>query len=176
MWEEVRKRVIMKTTSYDLVIVGGGLPGLTAAIYAARGGARVIVLERSSRMGGRAATTNRNGYCFNVGAHALYRRGVAATTLTELGVTFDAAPPSLSGLPADCGGRLHTFASGGVSLLVSELLGLGGKHEFARFFTELPRVDPSALDLTVVTVVPTAARGGRWPRLLHHRMSRSKHH
>ncbi len=36
----------------DVVVVGGGSAGCTAAIVAARGGARVLVIEKSARLGG----------------------------------------------------------------------------------------------------------------------------
>ena len=41
---------------FDVAIVGGGLAGLTASIYLAKAGRKVIVLEKSSRFGGRGMT------------------------------------------------------------------------------------------------------------------------
>ncbi len=38
--------------SWDLIVVGGGTAGLPAAIFAARRGARVLLVEASSRLGG----------------------------------------------------------------------------------------------------------------------------
>jgi len=45
-----------KMTVYDLIIIGGGPCGLTAALYAAREGIDTLVIERSA-LGGQAATT-----------------------------------------------------------------------------------------------------------------------
>ncbi len=45
-----------KCDFYDLIVVGGGATGLTAAIYAARDGFDVLVIERSG-FGGQAAIT-----------------------------------------------------------------------------------------------------------------------
>lgn len=66
----IRRDFIMK--KFDVAIVGGGLAGLTASIYLAKAGRKVIVLEKSSRFGGRGMTINKNGICMNLGAHALY--------------------------------------------------------------------------------------------------------
>lgn len=43
-------------SSYDAVVIGGGHNGLVAAAYLARGGLKVLVLERRSVLGGAAAT------------------------------------------------------------------------------------------------------------------------
>jgi 3-oxosteroid 1-dehydrogenase len=53
---------------YDVICVGGGLGGLAAAIRAHDLGARVLVLERSSMVGGVAAYSG--GFCW-VGANHL---------------------------------------------------------------------------------------------------------
>ena len=47
---------------YDMVIIGGGPAGLTAAIYAARGGLDTLVIEKSSEGGQIAATEKVENY------------------------------------------------------------------------------------------------------------------
>jgi thioredoxin reductase (NADPH) len=57
---ELAKKLGLKTeakkTYYDLIIIGGGPAGLTAAIYAAREGADTLLIERSG-LGGQAGVT-----------------------------------------------------------------------------------------------------------------------
>jgi len=57
------------------VVIGGGVAGLTAAALLGPTGAPVVLLEKASATGGRAATRDRNGFLFNLGPHALYRTG-----------------------------------------------------------------------------------------------------
>lgn len=50
-----------------VVVVGGGIAGLTTAALLARGGAQVTLLERHSRLGGRAGTLSVDGFRFDTG-------------------------------------------------------------------------------------------------------------
>jgi thioredoxin reductase (NADPH) len=51
-------RTVAKRSFYDLIIVGGGPAGLTTAIYAAREGLDILVIEKRTP-GGQAASTQR---------------------------------------------------------------------------------------------------------------------
>lgn len=127
----------------DLVVVGGGLAGLTAAATLARAGRTVTLVEQSGSLGGRAATEKREGFSFNRGAHALYTGGAAAAVLANLGIRPVGRPPSADGAFAVRGERTHTLPVGFVGMLTTGLLSLGGKLEVARLMASLPRLDPA---------------------------------
>jgi 15-cis-phytoene desaturase len=75
---------------HDVVIVGGGLAGLSAAARLAKKGKKVILLERG-QIGGRAVTLNLKGFSFNFGAHAIYGRdtSILQTLQKELNISID---------------------------------------------------------------------------------------
>lgn len=123
------------------IVIGGGLAGLTAAAYLARGGVHVTVFERAQKFGGRAQTGERQGFSFNLGPHALYRRGAAAVALRELDVTYTGKLPALTGAYAIQRGAKQTLPQGLVSLLTTGLLGLPAKLEMVRLLGALGKID-----------------------------------
>ena len=59
--------------SHDVVVVGGGISGLALAWRAAQDGKRVLVLERSGRVGGCLhSERTADGFWFELGAHTTY--------------------------------------------------------------------------------------------------------
>ncbi len=56
---------------YDIIIIGGGLGGLTAGAKLAREGKKVILIEQHNKPGGCATTFNRGNYTFEVGLHEM---------------------------------------------------------------------------------------------------------
>lgn len=53
---------------YDVIVIGGGLGGVSAGALLAKQGRRVLLLEQSERIGGCCSTFERDGYRFDVGA------------------------------------------------------------------------------------------------------------
>lgn len=128
----------------DVVVVGGGLAGLAAATYVARTGRSVVLFEKSRTLGGRAVTQVKDEFHFNLGPHALYRRGHGAQVLRELGVPFSGGTPNASGGYAVDNGVKHTLPGGFVSLLTTGLLRLPGKLETARLLGSIQKIDAQA--------------------------------
>ncbi len=56
---------------YDVVVIGGGVAGLTCAIELHKQGRQVLVLEEKSHVGGRIATENVNGFLLDRGFQVL---------------------------------------------------------------------------------------------------------
>ena len=71
-------------STHDVIVVGGGISGLTFAFESARAGRSVLVLERAEQPGGCLSThRTSNGYWFELGAHTCYNSYVGFTKLIE---------------------------------------------------------------------------------------------
>ncbi len=126
----------------DVVVIGGGIAGLSAAALIGRRGRRVRLFEKAGFVGGRAVTQVKNGFSFNVGPHALYRDAAGIRVLAELGVTPRGAVPRTGGGHAMLGGVGHAFPGGPRELLMTRLLTFRGKLEVARLLGRLSALDP----------------------------------
>lgn len=61
--------------NYDVIVIGAGLSGLTAAGLLAKRGLSVLVLERNIQPGGSCGAFRRNGFTFDLGAAMLFGFG-----------------------------------------------------------------------------------------------------
>jgi len=90
---------------YDLIVVGGGINGLTAAAYMARAGKKVLVIERRWETGGAVMTDEESGCRINT--HAIYMMmmdvapAYADLKLSDFGCTYITPQPSVSLLLKD---------------------------------------------------------------------------
>ena len=65
----------------DLIVVGGGPAGLTAAVAAVRRGLRPLVLEADHCVGGISRTETYKGYGFDMGGHRFFSKSKEVTKL-----------------------------------------------------------------------------------------------
>ena len=120
------------------IVVGGGLAGLTAANALAGEGRKVVLLEQSEHLGGRAMTRQDRGYLLNLGPHALQLAGVAAQTLRQWGVPFQGNPPDTSSASfVTHGGRMYPLILTTRGLLTTRLFSAAEKLQAARILQQL---------------------------------------
>jgi len=74
---------------HEAIVVGGGIAGLTAAVYLARAGVDVLLLEKNADCGGLVNTFVRDGFRFEGGVRALLSAGIIFPMLKELGIPLE---------------------------------------------------------------------------------------
>ena len=62
-----------------VVVIGGGIAGLTAAFRLQQAGASILVLEAAGRPGGRLTTDTVDGYVIERGTQAIARDATEVT-------------------------------------------------------------------------------------------------
>lgn len=128
--------------SKNVVVVGGGIAGLAASIYLAREGCAVTLFERRRDLGGRAVTHLRKGFRFNLGPHAVYRGGAAASVYRELGIPIRGGRPSNTGYALLNGSR-YRLPRDFFSLTLTAALTARAKAEAASVSLRILTSDPA---------------------------------
>jgi len=111
------ERLARQAHETHVVVVGGGIAGLVAALECAKVGLRVSVLEASPVFGGVLRSAEVGGMTLDVGAESFATRGgVVRGLLAELGLDDDIVAPNpagawVAGLP---GGAAAPLPKGGV--------------------------------------------------------------
>jgi len=75
--------------SYDAIVVGGGVAGLTSAIYLARSGQSVLLIEKNKELGGLVNSFTRDGFHFEAGIRALENAGIIFPLLDDLNIQLE---------------------------------------------------------------------------------------
>ncbi len=80
--------------SYDAIVIGAGAGGLFTAARLQHQGYRTLVVERLDKVGGRASTTDVDGFKINDGAIVIECGGITERTFGELGIPWEIREPS----------------------------------------------------------------------------------
>ncbi len=71
---------------FDVVVVGGGVAGLTAAAYLAKAGYSTLLCEKEATCGGLVHTFERDGFVYDGGIRAMENSGILHPMLKHLGL------------------------------------------------------------------------------------------
>jgi phytoene desaturase len=94
----------------DVIVIGSGIGGLSAAIGLASRGARVTVLEKNGRVGGKLNFWEQDGFTFDTGPHVLTMRWALDEVFAQAGRRIEEFADLV---PLDTVCRYH-FPSGGI--------------------------------------------------------------
>ena len=86
----------MAEQKYQTIVVGGGIAGLTCAAYLAKGGQRVLLIEKNKECGGLVNSFSRDGFRFEAGVRALENAGIIFPMLQELGIELEVVKSKVS--------------------------------------------------------------------------------
>jgi len=111
---------------YDVVVIGAGAGGLFTAARLAHQGYRTLVVERLDKVGGRASTTEVDGFKVNDGAIVIEVGGITEQTFAEVGAKFDIREPQPPILYRVAGKDVDV-TRGGWGLLLGKLTRQGAK-------------------------------------------------
>lgn len=74
---------------YDVIIVGGGVAGLTAASFLSKSGYTVLVCEKEKKVGGLVNSFDYKEFTFDGGIRAIENSGIVMPMLKQLGIDID---------------------------------------------------------------------------------------
>lgn len=79
----------MINNRYETIVVGAGIAGLTSAVYLAKAGQKVLLIEKNYECGGLVNSFSRDGFHFEAGVRALEDAGIILPMLKDLGIELD---------------------------------------------------------------------------------------
>lgn len=88
--------MIVEPFVYDVIVVGAGMAGLTAAAYTSRAGLKVLLCEKEIKTGGLVNSFEHRGFVFDGGIRAIENSGIVAPMLRQLGLEIDFLPSPVS--------------------------------------------------------------------------------
>ncbi len=118
----------------DVIVVGGGVAGLSCALRLQQAGLDVLLLEAGDEPGGNVRTQEMDGYLVELGPHSMMSSGDWVFQLAEdvgLGDDLTGTRPESGDRFIARDGRLNAMPSGLWSFLTTPLLSFGSKLALA---------------------------------------------
>ena len=75
--------------NYDVIVVGGGIAGLTAASFLVKEGYKVLLCEKENHVGGLVNSFMKDGFLYDSGVRGIVDSGIVKPMLKQLGITVD---------------------------------------------------------------------------------------
>jgi len=130
----------------DTIIIGAGYAGMSAAALLAHAGRKVIVLESSGMIGGRALSyRNEKGYVWEYGVHShrLAHKGIANEVFKRLGKEIDFLPEAKDA-KLIFKGRLWERPEGPSGFLKTPMLSFRARLTLLALLIKIKKADPLA--------------------------------
>jgi protoporphyrinogen oxidase len=119
-------------SQHDVIIVGGGISGMSLAHYCAKNGLKPLVMEKSGRMGGTFNSCRTDTFWFELGAHSCYNSyGNLVDLLRETGSLDKIIKPVSAGY--------KLFTKDGIKSIMSQM-------SFPELLFSLPRMFGAKMD------------------------------
>jgi phytoene dehydrogenase-like protein len=155
----------MESNQVKVAVIGGGLAGLTGALYLARAGLEVHLFEKSADPGGRARSFDQAGLKLNLGAHALYADGAAHRILKELRIPYSGNMPDITKNDFVAGGSRMCMPTSAKALLLHREFSAREKWELIRVMTAIQNAKPAASELAEQSLLTWLHRRCKRPRV-----------
>ena len=79
----------MNNKNYDVIVVGGGIAGITATAYLSKYNIKTVLFEKNEKVGGLIKTFEYKGFKYDGGARAYENSGVIYPMLKQLGIVLE---------------------------------------------------------------------------------------
>ena len=76
----------MNESTYDCIVIGGGISGVSFAHYLKKAGKKVLIIEKNNRIGGQIQTeysSVNSNYWFEMGSHTCYNSYTSLLSIVD---------------------------------------------------------------------------------------------